>query len=128
METIGRSIKYIAVVAGLVLFTFLVISFNSRIAEQRELVAQSELIRAKRDALRLTDANLDAQIAYATSDAAVEEWAYQEARWVRSGDQPVVPISPSESTPIAPLVETPEPVVYANWQVWWALFFDDELQ
>jgi hypothetical protein len=128
METIGRSIKYIAVVAGLVLFTFLVISFNSRIAEQRELVAQSELIRAKRDALRLTDANLDAQIAYATSDAAVEEWAYQEARWVRSGDQPVVPISPSESTPIAPPVETPEPVVYANWQVWWALFFDDELQ
>lgn len=128
METIGRSVKYIAVVAGLVIFTFLVISFNSRIAEQRELVAQSELIRAKRDALRLTDANLDAQIAYATSDAAVEEWAYQEARWVRAGDQPVVPISPSESTPIAPPIETPEPVAYANWQVWWALFFDDELQ
>lgn len=128
METIGHSIKYIAVVAGLIIFASLVISFNSRIAEQRELVAQADVIRAKRDALKLTDANLDAQIAYATSDAAVEEWAYEEARWVRSGDEPIVPVSPSESTPVAPPVETPEPVVYANWQVWWALFFDGEVQ
>jgi cell division protein FtsB len=128
METIGRSLKYIVIVAGLVFFAFLVISFNSRIAEQRELVAQAEIVEAKRDALRLTDANLDAQIAYATSDAAVEKWAYEEARWVRAGDQPMVPISPSESTPIAPPLEMPEPVVYENWQVWWALFFDDELQ
>ena len=128
MDTIVRSAKYIAVVASLVIFAFLVISFNSRIAEQRELVAQSEIIEAKRDALELTDANLDAQIAYATSDVAVEKWAYEEARWVRDGDQPVVPISPSESTPIAPSIEIPEPVVYSNWEVWWALFFDDVLQ
>jgi len=128
METIGRSLKYIAVVAGLVVFAFLVISFNSRIAEQRELVAQAEIIEAKRDALRLTDANLDAQIAYATSDVAVEKWAYEEARWVRDGDQPIVPVSPVKSTPIAPPIETPEPVVYENWQVWWALFFDNNLQ
>jgi cell division protein FtsB len=128
MDTIGRSVKYVVVIVSLVIFAFLVVSFNSRIAEQRELVAQSEIIRAKRDALRLTDANLDAQIAFATSDAAVEEWAYEEARWVRSGDQPIVPVSPSKSTPIAPIVETPEPVVYANWQVWWALFFDEGFQ
>jgi cell division protein FtsB len=128
METIGRSIKYVVVVAGLIFFAFLVISFNSRIAEQRELVAQAEIIEAKRDALRLTDANLDAQIAYATSDVAVENWAYEEARWVRDGDQPIVPVSPAESTPIAPPMETLEPVVYENWQVWWALFFDNELQ
>ena len=128
MKTIGRSAKYIAVVVVLVIFAFLVISFNTRIAEQRELVAQSELILAKRDALKLTDANLDAQIAYATSDAAVEKWAYEEARWVRSGDQPVVPISPSKSTPVAPPIETPEPIVYSNWQVWWALFFDEGWQ
>jgi hypothetical protein len=127
MESMVRSFKYIAVVAGLVIFAFLVITFNSRIAEQRELVAQSEIIRAKRDALRLTDANLDAQLAYATSDAAVEEWAYEEARWVRADDQPIVPVSPSESTPIAPPIEASEPVVYENWQVWWALFFDEEL-
>ncbi len=128
METIGRSAKYIAVLIGLVVLAFLVISFNSRIAEQRDLVAQSQEIRAEMNALQLTDSNLDAQIAYATSDAAVEEWAYEEARWVRPGDQPVVPVSPSGSTPVAPQAEALEPIVYANWQVWWALFFDRGLE
>ncbi len=127
METIGRNVKYIAILAGLAVLAFLVIVFNNRMAEQRQLVAQAEVIRAKRDALKLTEANLDAKIAYATSDAAVEEWSYEEARWVRPGDQPVVPISPAESTPIAPQVEASDPIIYANWQVWWALFFDSRL-
>ena len=122
---IGQSAKYIVVLGGLVLLAFLVIVFNNRMAEQRQLVAESVEIQAELDALRLTDANLDAQLAYATSDAAVEEWAYEEARWVRDGDQPVVPVSPSERTPIAPTEETPEPAVHKNWQIWWALFFDE---
>ena len=113
------------VLAVLVFLGFLVIVFNNRMAEQRQLVAQAEEIRVELDVLRQTDAFLDAQIAYATSDAAVEEWAYQEARWVREGDQPVVPISPSKGTPAAPSADPPEPVTYTNWQVWWALFFDE---
>ncbi len=125
MNMLGRSVKYIAVLGGLIALAFLVIVFNNRIAEQRQLVAQAEKIRDELEALRATDAYLDSQIAYATSDAAVEEWAYQEARWIREGDQPIVPISPSESTPVAIPVVTSEPVTYTNWQVWWALFFDD---
>jgi len=126
MNMIGQSAKYIVVLAGLVLLAFLVIIFNNRMAEQRQLAAQAEEIRAELDALRQTDASLDAQIAYATSDLAVEEWAYQEARWVRAGDQPVVPVSPLTPTPAAaPSANSPEAVTYSNWQVWWALFFDD---
>ena len=97
-------------------------------AEQRQLVAQAEVIQTELAALQQTEANLDAQIAYATSDLAVEEWAYQEARWVREGDFPIVPVSPSTPTPSAPLsADPPETVTYSYWQVWWALFFDDEL-
>ncbi|MFN2151214.1 MAG: septum formation initiator family protein [Anaerolineales bacterium] len=125
MNVLGRSIKYIAIIVGLVILVFLVVVFNTRMANQRELVAQSEKIQAEIAVLRQTEASLEAQIAYATSDAAVEEWAYQEARWVREGDYPVVPVSPSDSLPEAAPVATPEPIVYANWQVWWALFFDD---
>ena len=126
---IGQSAKYIVVLAGLVFLAFLVIVFNNRMAEQRQLVAQAEEIQAELDSLRLTDANLDAQIAYATSDLAVREWAYQEARWVRPGDLPLVPVSPSKATPVAaPSDDEPEPVVYSNWQIWWALFFDDVIQ
>ena len=104
MNMIGQSAKYIVVLGGLILLAFLVIVFNNRMAEQRQLVAQAEEIQAELEALQLTDANLDAQIAYATSDLAVEEWAYQEARWVREGDFPVVPVSPSTPTPIAALL------------------------
>jgi cell division protein FtsB len=128
MNTVRQSAKYIIGLAGLALLAFLVIVFNNRMAEQRQLVSQAEEIRAELNALRLTEANLDAQLAYATSDAAVEEWAYQEARWVREGDQPIVPISPSKRTPTAPSAEQPEAVTHTNWQVWWALFFDDKIQ
>lgn len=129
MNMIGQSVKYIVVLGGLILLAFLVIIFNNRMAEQRQLVAQSEIIHAELESLQLTDANLDAQIAYATSDLAVEEWAYQEARWVRAGDFPVVPVSPSTPTPAAfPSTDLPEPLIYSNWQVWWALFFDDVLE
>ena len=128
MKMIGQSAKYIVVLVGLVLLAFLVIVFNNRMAEQRQLAAQAEEIQAELAALRQTEAYLDAQIAYATSDAAVEEWAYEEARWVREGDQLIVPVSPSKRTPAAP-AETPiEPVTYTNWQVWWALFFDESIE
>ncbi len=129
MNMIGQSVKYIVVLGGLILLAFLVIVFNNRMAEQRHLVAQAEIIRAELESLQLTDANLDAQIAYANSDLAVEEWAYQEARWVRAGDLPVVPVSPSTPIPAASaLTDLPEPVIYSNWQVWWALFFDEGLE
>ena len=127
MNMIGQTAKIILGLAGLVILAFLVILFNNRIAEQRQLAAQSEVVREELNALLLTDANLDAQIAYATSDSAVEAWAYEEARWVRDGDQPIVPVSVSKETPEAPIEEPPEQVVYTNWQVWWALFFDDTL-
>ena len=126
---LGQSAKYIVVLGGLILMAFLVIVFNNRMAEQRQLVAQAEVIQAELEALQVTDANLDAQIAYATSDLAVEEWAYQEARWAREGDFPVVPISPSTPTPAATLSEDPpELIPYSNWQIWWALFFDDGIE
>ena len=129
MNMIGQSAKYIVVLGGLILLAFLVIVFNNRMADQRQLVAQAEVIGAELEALQLTDANLDAQIAYATSDLAVEEWAYQEARWAREGDFPVVPISPSTPTPAATLSEDPpELIPYSNWQIWWALFFDDGIE
>ena len=125
MSLLTRSLKYIAIAAGLGLLAFLVILFTNRLAEQRQILVEAERIRSRMESLKATDASLDAQIAYATSDAAVEEWAYQEAHWVREGDYPIVPIAPSEGTPVPPPVPAPESVVYAPWQIWWALFFDE---
>jgi cell division protein FtsB len=125
MSLLGRGLKIFVAAAVLFGLAFLVIIFNNRIAEQRQLVAQAEKLEGKLDAMRATEAKLIDQIAYVTSDAAVEAWAYQEARWIREGDQPIVPISPSESTPVEAPPPALEPVAYAPWQIWWALFFDD---
>jgi len=102
----------------------LVLGFNNRVTELRYLSDESEQVSTQVAALKQTQMNLDAQIAYATSDVAVEEWAYAEARWIRDGDYPVSPLSPQESTP-APVPElAPTQQVVGNWQIWKALFFD----
>ena len=104
----------------------LVLGFNNRISDLRLLSAEAEQVSMQAEALKQTQTNLEIQVAYATSDAAVEDWAYAEARWIRDGDHPVVPLSPQNSTP-APVPEsaTTQQVV-ENWQVWKALFFNQQ--
>jgi cell division protein FtsB len=127
MELIERSLKFAGVLVLIALLIFLVIGFNNRMSEQRQLSAQADKIRAELQELRQTEASLDAQIAYANSDAAVEEWAYEEAHWARQGDQPVVLIPGSEAQPEANSKTMVATAPVANWQVWWALFFDETL-
>ena len=117
--------KYFLVVFGLVILALLIMDFNSRMEEWRRLTDQKENISAQVTGLAATNMSLEEQIAYATSPAGVMEWAYQDGRWVRSGDQLVVPISPDGNRQPAP---TPVPVVVSepveNWQLWLSLFFD----
>ena len=127
MELIERSLKFAGVLALIALLVFLVIGFNNRMSEQRQLAAQADKIRAELYELRLTEANLDSQIAYANSDTAVEEWAYEEAHWTRPGDQPVVLIPGTEGQPAMQLETVFETTKVENWQVWWVLFFDRAL-
>ena len=113
------------IIAAIGVLTFLVVGFNSRMTELRRLSAQKERVAAEYDELKHTELNLDAAIAYATSDEAVEEWAYEDAHKKQAGDNLIV-LLPSE-------VSTPEPVLMLedvqsdvkNWQVWVALFFDE---
>ena len=102
----------------------LVLGFNNRIAILRSLTEEAKIVSSQVAVLEVTKASLETQISYATSEAAVEEWAYGEARMIREGDQLIAPIAPSEGTPTPSFltISTPEPVEY--WQVWQALFFD----
>jgi len=105
----------------------LILGFNNRIATLRRLKKEAGVVSTQVGNLEITQASLETQIAYATSEAAVEEWAYQEARMIREGDHPIAPISPNEATPTPSFVviSTPEPA--EKWQVWRALFFDRSL-
>lgn len=110
--------KRIMLVGGLALLLLLVFSFSKRIAEFTRLSAQEAVEGARITELVATQSFLAEQIAYATSEAAVEEWAREEARMAQEGDFPVVPLNPNE---VAAQAETPSDELSAdlsNFQVW----------
>ena len=117
--------KYALAVIGLAVLTLLVMDFNNRMAELRRLSDQRVIVAGRATDLVRTQQNLETQIAYATSEAAVLEWAYQEGKWVREGDVPIVPLgepgSAPEPTPAPAATAAPE----SNLEIWLSLFLDE---
>ena len=124
MKRPSFSWKYALIIIGFVVLAILVMDFNNRMSALRRLSTQKVGVLAQLEGQIQTQSYLQTQIAYATSDAAVMEWAYEEGSMVRPGDVPVVPLAPAAGTP----VPTPTPVVVttpiANWQFWLWLFVD----
>ncbi len=115
--------KQLVIIALLVVLFFLMMDLNSRLSELSRQTAQLESIRTEVGEIRLTEQFIQTQIAYATSEAAVEEWARQDGRMALPGDQVVVPLPPPGVTPV-PLefpVATVQPV--PHWHIWRLLIF-----
>ncbi len=79
---------------------------SARVNELNQLTDQYEMMKTEVIALRSTNNNLETRIAYATSVAAVDEYARERGYMVKPGEILVVPISPNIETPI--VAETPE--------------------
>jgi hypothetical protein len=116
--------KYALLIIGLVVLALLVMDFNSRMEDLRRLRDQQVVVAREVTQMVETQSSLETQIAFATSEGAVERWAYVEGHWVRQGDQPVVPLAPPGSTPEATPPAQPTSQPASNWQVWISLFFD----
>ncbi len=87
-------------------------------------------LNSQRDGLQTQAAQLDntrqflnTQIAYATSDMAVQDYARNDGKMVQPGDHPIVPIAPAGSTVQPTTIVTVAPAQVENWQRWYALFF-----
>jgi cell division protein FtsB len=115
--------KYGLLVMGLMLLALLVMDFNNRMAELHRLTAERELVGAQMESLSQTKQALEIEIQYATSEAAVLDWAYEDGHMVRPGDNPVIPLQPSQV--VATPTPRPIPTVTAvnSRDAWWALFF-----
>ena len=93
-------------------------------AELHRLSSEKELIGEQATQLSQTNVYLRTQIAYATSDRAVEEYARVNEHMDKPGDVPVVPLAPANSTPIpTPTIVVTQKVV-SNWDLWMGLFID----
>lgn len=115
--------KRIAIFVAIIGAFFLLMNFFQRITELARLSSERDQIKAEVLQLTATVQQIYTEIAHATSQSAVEEWAREEGHMVKPGDYLIVPVSPSNATPQPNLVSTPAPTQVANWEVWWALFF-----
>jgi hypothetical protein len=124
MKSWERSWKYILSALGIVILVLLIMDFNSRMAELRRLTSEKEVVGVQATQLVQTNVYLETQIAFATSERAVEEWARESQHMQKPGDNPVVPLAPANSTPVPTATPAVTPQVVENWNLWMGLFFD----
>jgi hypothetical protein len=116
--------RNILFIFGFFLAVVLLVAFNHRMEEYNRLAAQRRLVRNEATSVIATQTALAGQVAYATSDAAVEQWAY-ENKMVRPGEHPVVIVPGADATPTPVPVNAPQVQQLPNWRIWWELFFGD---
>jgi cell division protein FtsB len=124
MKTWERSWKFILSALGMVVLVLMVMDFNGRMAELRRLTSEKAVMGKQATQLSQTNVYLETQIAYATSDQAVDKYAREEQHMQKLGDNPVVPMAPANSTPIPTPYPVVTPKVINNWDLWMGLFFD----
>jgi hypothetical protein len=125
MMNLPINVRRVAGLIGILVLVFIVLEFNRRVEELNMLSAQSELVQRQATQAVQTQLALQTQVAYAGSDASVEDWARTDGHYIKDGDLPVVPMGEPGSAPIQASTPTPVPTQPANWQVWWKLFFGE---
>jgi cell division protein FtsB len=112
------------IIVGLVILVTMVMDFNSRMTRLNHLRTQKEHEEQQLLELKLTRAALQEQIAYVSSDDAVEEWAREEGRMMLPGDIVVVPLPDASFVPESVEEELTYPEPDSNWDAWmqWLFF------
>lgn len=123
MLNLPINVRRVAVLIGILVLVFIVLEFNRRLEQLNMLSQQSQLVQIQGTQAMQTQLALQTQVAYAGSDAAVEEWARTDGHYIQDGDLPVVPLGQPGSAPIVANTPIPVPTQPQNWQVWWNLFF-----
>ena len=108
----------------------LTLNFSSRITLDRDLGRIHARFSAEIESLLAEQQDLIEQLSYVKSDAYVAYWARDEGKMIREGEVLIMPkrsgAPQSAGQSSIRLVEfqttAPEP---ENWELWWALFFDD---
>ncbi|MGV8050071.1 MAG: septum formation initiator family protein [Anaerolineaceae bacterium] len=117
--------RFILVVV-IVILVFLMMDFNNRMVRMLELEQQESQLSTKVAALEQTKVKVEAEIAYATSDRALEEWAREKDRLINEGDYPIIIIPPTDQVITPTPVSTQEAPQLSRFQIWKELFFGEQ--
>ncbi len=123
MLNLPINVRRVAAAIGILILVFVVLEFNRRLEELQMLNEQNELVHMMATQAVQTQSALQTQVAYAGSNAAVEEWARTDGHYIQDGDLPVVPLGQPGVAPIEASTPVPTPTPMQNWEVWWTLFF-----
>lgn len=124
-QRLNPLIKRVFLVLVIIVILILFMDFNSRISELFHMNVLRNEVHKEVYQLELTKQALTTQIAYATSEIAVEEWAREQGHMAQPGDIPIIPLQEPNTTPTLTFILTPTPPKVSNWQVWQALFFGE---
>ena len=125
MKSVWEARKKILGVAAVLVLVLMLVSFNNRLGEYFRLSNERDKLSAEVEELQGTQVALETQVAYATSDQAVEDWARNEARMAKPGDKVVILLTPHHIATEIFTQPTPTPRTVENWEIWWALFFEE---
>jgi cell division protein FtsB len=110
---------------AVIFLLLLLLDLNNRVGELYTLTRQRDQMRTSVVILQSTERELRKQIAYATSESAVEEWARQDNNYSQPGDKVIIPLAQPGFTPVPTIRPTPTTVVLENWEVWSLLFLGE---
>ena len=99
-----------------------VADLSKRSEELRRLEGEHTLISSEVAMLQSTVDALQREIQQANSDHIIEQEAYENWRYTRTGEMLVVPIAVGEPRVTTEPEPTPEPERVTNQEVWLALF------
>jgi hypothetical protein len=113
----------VGVLMAVVIVLVVIVDFSQRLATSQRLVDSANKAGTEVAQLETEQAVLKTQVAYATMDVAVIEWAHESGRLVRPGEVLVVPIIPTVvATPVQVSIALPAPS--PNYVLWWEMFFE----
>jgi hypothetical protein len=110
-------------IIGLVSGLLIMLDFNRRQAEAQRLEADRNRLATEVAQLDYQHSVLETQVAYATTDSAVIQWAHEQGKLVQGDEVLVVPLVPTAAPTPQPPPPAPPPR-RATWTLWWALFLD----
>ena len=119
------NVRRVLAFIGILVLILMVMDFNARLDALNLLRKQAAVVSTQATYAMQTQLALQTQVAFASSDQVVHEWARTEGHYIQNGDQPVVPVEvPGDAAAVVEF-PTPFPTPVPNWQVWWNLFFGD---
>ncbi|MCC6297979.1 MAG: hypothetical protein IT314_01685 [Anaerolineales bacterium] len=125
MSALPFNVRRVVVIVGIIALAFIVLEFNRRLEELKLLDNQRELLFAQATQAVQTQMALQTQVAYAGSNAAVDEWARTDGHYIQEGDLPIVPLGQPGVAPVELSTPAPTPTPMTNVQIWWDLFFGE---